>query len=210
MRATAPGGTFGVQFDLSPMNDLIQRIRNMAGDDFLQREIEGNIMPNVLRTLMQSVRSKTPVSQGRETSGLLRDAIAYKQVKYQGGRVIVGMVGVDRSVFSQSDRKSQQNKEAGYYQKGKRGKHKKGDLKRAERRVGEVYRVKIRPAKYFHLVEFGHKTRSRTGKRGEGTGFVAGTNFFRDAVDAGRKQVEDIVRDGLTAALQKLAADHLK
>jgi hypothetical protein len=195
-RINAEGGLFGVQLDLSPVDDLMQRIRNMAGDDFLKREIEQTIMPKVLLALTGAIKARTPVSQGLETSGLLRDGIAHKQIAYQGGRVVVGLVGVDRNVFLEVDRKSRTDKEALYYQKGKRGKYKKGDVRRAGRRVGETYRVKIRPAKYFHLVEFGHQSRSG--------GNVPGVKFFQSTIDANRDQVQEMIRDGLVAAMQKI------
>ena len=199
-RHQSDGGLFGVQLDLSPASDLIQRIRNMAGDEFLKREIEQTIMPKVLSSLVNAIKAKASVSQGLETSGLLRDAIAKKQVSYDGGRVTVGLVGVDRNVFLEIDRKSQADKEALYYTKGKRGQYKKGDVRRAERRAGEMYRAKIRPSKYFHLVEFGHKSRSG--------GTVPGVKFFQNTLDANRERVQEIIREGLQNALSQLATSH--
>jgi hypothetical protein len=192
---------FGVQFDLSPASDLIQRIRDMAGDEFLKREIEQAIMPKVLSSLVNAVKARAPVSQGLETSGLLRDAIAKKQVSYDGGRVTVGMVGVDRNVFLEVDRKSQTDKDALYYTKGKRGQYKKGDVRRAQRRAGETYRAKIRPAKYFHLVEFGHKNRSG--------GTVSGVKFFQNTIEASRERVQEMIREGLQNVLHTMSRGNL-
>ena len=171
-RPQSNDGMFDVQFDLSPLKEVIQRVRSMAGDDFLCREIEHNIMPNVLLTLRNKIRENLLSKQSGKATGLLHDALAYKIVPYQNGRVVVGMVGVDRNACAEVDRVSRANKAAEFHEKGKRGRYKKGDLKRAERRIGETYRVKIRPAKYFHLVEFGHALKKEKG--GEPIGDVAG------------------------------------
>lgn len=175
-----------IGFDLEPVHELMKKIEEMESIDVVDA-LENKVFPKALGFLVQQAKVGSPVFRG-----LLRESMAYKIVRYENNKCVVGVLGADQSVSETVTRRSRKNVSERIAQKNNRKTGtKKGDLLRARRAIGEYYVAKIRPSKYFHLVESGHAL-----KGGKGT--QPGTFFFKQAMEAGKEEVMNIFRNELT------------
>lgn len=171
---------FQIEFDSSPLNDAIKKL-NSASEVNAVQVLEERIVPKVMQFLTNEVKSRTPIDLGH-----LHDAISYKIVRYDSTGVVVGIVGVDPKYFDTVTRISRKDLEEKTAERADRKRGIKiGDVLRKERKVGQPYQAKIRPGKYFHLVELGHALKG-------GKGVQPATHFFQNAIDANREHASEI------------------
>lgn len=183
---------FQIEFDSSPLNEAIKKL-NSASEVNAVQVMEERIVPKVMQFLTNEVKSRTPIDLGH-----LHDAISYKIVRYDSTGVVVGIVGVDSRYFDTVTRISRKDAEERTAKKTSRKSGiKKGDVLREERKIGQPYQAKIRPGKYFHLVELGHALKG-------GKGVQPPTHFFQKAIDANRGKVSEIFIDEIESVLSEV------
>ena len=193
-RGTSRDTIIDVSFDFSPLNDLVKKLSSMENIDF-PYQMEWQILPSVFQFLTEQIKSAAPVSD-LPTAGMLKKAIDWKVVRYESG-VVFAILGVDSGVFEEVQRISQRDREESYYWKWNKRKKEyvQGRLRGEARRRGEAYMAKVRPSKYFHLVEFGHDLKGDKGH-------FAGHNFFTSTINANRDKIIDMVRTKLLELIE--------
>jgi len=178
---------FQFEFDTSPINEAIKKLNATSGIDVTQ-VMEERILPKVMQFLANKVKSNTPVHLGN-----LRDAMAYKIIRYDSTGVVVGIVGADSKFFNTVTRISRKDREEKIAKRKGRG-VKVGDALREARRVGQPYQAKIRPGKYFHLVEFGHALKGAKGMQ-------PATHFFQNTIESNLSEASQIFIDEIDTVL---------
>jgi phage protein, HK97 gp10 family len=183
---------FQVEFDITPVEQMLKKLEAL-GTIKVDEEMEKRIIPKAMQHLTNAVKANTPIHLG-----LLRKAMEHKIIRYKNSKVVVGIVGVNSSVFETVTRRSRKNVEERLAKRTnqKRG-IKKGDTLRESRSVGEFYQAKIRPSKYFHLVELGHALKNNHGTQ-------AATHFFKNAIDANKGGAAEIMANELAALYERV------
>jgi len=172
-----------IRIDFSPLNGMLEQIRKMENVP-IDSIIAEKIMPKALQLVVNSARSNAPVDKG-----YLSDSIIQKVISYQDGKVVVGIVGSENRVFETVERVSRKNIAERI---GRRGKN-KGRVLNSGKVIGQIYIAKIRPSKYFHLIERGHALKS-------GRGRYPGQYFLQRAIDSNKETMLQIMQD----AFQKI------
>ena len=160
-------------------------------------------MDSATKTIADSARTKAPKDQGD-----LKASMTNVVRQYQGGDKTIGFVGPQK----------------GFYVSGRGGKRRRVAKEKGESNADyrERSQGEKQPAKYAHLVEFGHmqtsgesspaftkgvrnKERGRTRKNGQARDkkFVPGQPFLRPAFEQGRAQLEQDLGNTTAQAMQK-------
>jgi hypothetical protein len=105
-----------------------------------------------------------------QRTGALKKSIDMKVKKYQNGKIVVGIVGANSDYTAILT--------------------KLGTAKRLTKKNMNTAQKRIIPAKYFHLVEYGTKTRQT--KNGQNRGQVTGKLFLKQTRDNAMQNIASI------------------
>ena len=182
-RSNKGGATvsFAIEFEIPPIEEMLKKLNALETIN-VNEEMEKRILPKVLQPLVNAANAASPVDLGN-----LQNSFASKIVRYDKDKVVVGIVGVDSKFFNTG--KPRKRRKAVEEKKAKKSSRKsgikKGDILREASAIGEYYTPKIRPSKYFQLVELGHALKGKKGTH-------PATHFFKNAIEANKGQAGEI------------------
>ncbi|MDR3233760.1 MAG: HK97 gp10 family phage protein [Planctomycetaceae bacterium] len=151
----------------------------LALPDKVRKAVEKASVKASKEVIAGQMKSNAPVD-----SGALQQSITSVVRSYKGGRIVLGFIGPEYSY-------------TGVVTKNKQGQK---VLKKVKKNKGEA--GIRRPANYAHLVELG--TVQRTTQSGANRGSVAPNNFTQKTAEEVTPQVQTILENAVSEALNQL------
>ncbi|MDR1957858.1 MAG: HK97 gp10 family phage protein [Planctomycetaceae bacterium] len=187
-------GAFGIdiEIDLSPLDEIIREIQKIS-DVFLSGEIEKNIMPKALDLMVNSIKSNTP-----KDTGSLRYSMSSKVKSYNGGILVVGIVGADANYIGPKNRRP-----ANYFHLVELGHNitigNYVGMKHLNKMRNWLFKWRNTPVKtQWNSIRKEVEENERRVK-----GFVPGRYFALKAINSQKSQIQEIFRQGFEEILRK-------